>query len=91
MNSFPYYKDVFPIYDTKVAEYGRKGPTVTLNFVLAGRFIRKHYEGYVIESYIITVDYIIIAVPDGVWIFYTDGVKRFISNSWYVDINTDLL
>lgn len=29
--------------------------------------------------------------PAGVLICYPDGTKRFISNNWYIDINTDSL
>lgn len=31
------------------------------------------------------------AVDNGVHILYSDGTKRFISNNWYIDIDTDQL
>lgn len=39
----------------------------------------------------VTKQTIFVPVDNGVQIYYPCGTKRFISNSWYNDINTDQL
>lgn len=43
-------------------------------------------ENVIMHEKAIVVDY---PSDEGVWIFYMDGVTRFIAYSWWDDINTD--